>query len=91
MNKNVIAWICISTLLLAAPVQAQYQSTAYGGSADETFWSRTTDWFATAGKSEKEKYRILNERRAARKVKKAKRAIAQKKKEMAQKKKAYQK
>ena len=71
------------------PAYAQYSSTAYGGTKDDTIFSRVSDWFATAGKTQKEKYLIKAQRRADRKIKKAKKAIARRKRALAKKRKAF--
>ena len=63
---------------------AQYSSQAYGGEK-LTVFNRFSDWFATVGKPQKEKYRIKLQRRTARKIKKAKKRIARQKKNFSRK------
>jgi len=62
-----------------------------GGVEDETTFNRITDWFATVGKSQEEKYRIKHERRTARKIIRAKKRIVKQKRNLAKKKKAFNK
>ncbi len=89
VKKPVISFLVVLFVICAVPVCADYSSRAYGGTGDETFMSRTSDWFATLGKTQEEKYRIKTKRRAARKIKKAKKAIEKRKKELAKKRNIY--
>ena len=90
--KKRISWILVVVLVFSVgSAHAQYSSTAYGGKSDESFLTRTSDWFATLGMSQEEKYIALKERRAARKIKKAQKAIEQRQKEIARKRKANKK
>jgi len=88
MKKLWVLFLVFLFLTSTIPVYAGYSSTAYGGASDSTFFSRTSDWFATLGKSQEEKYRIKHERWAARKIKKAKKRINKQKREFAKKRKA---
>ena len=91
MKKLSILFLVFLFLMSMTPVSAGYSSTAYGGTSDSTFFSRTSDWFATLGKSQKEKYRIKHERWAARKIKKAKKRINKQKRDFARQRKASKK
>ena len=89
MKKLLVAFITLLSLSLTLPVYAEYSSEAYGGVGKETFLTRTSDWFATLGKSQEEKYRIKHERRTARKIKKAKKRIEKQKRDFAKKRNAF--
>lgn len=89
MRKLIISSVVILFFVCTVPVYAEYSSMAYGGTGNETFFNRTSDWFATLGKSQKEKYRIKHQRRTARKIKKAKKRIEKQKRNFAKKKNAF--
>jgi hypothetical protein len=88
MKKRAVWVLIILFVSLAIPTYAQYSSTAYGGADNETMLNKISDWFATVGKPEEEKYRIKAQRRGERKIKKAKKDIARKKKALAKKREA---
>ena len=54
MKKLAISFLIVLFSLSAVPVYAEYSSKAYGGNSGETFFNRTSDWFATLGKSQEE-------------------------------------
>ena len=69
----------------ALPASAQYKSRPIGQVQQDTKFNKFTDWMATLGKPQQEKYRIKAERRAARKVDRAKKRIEAQKKAFAKK------
>lgn len=74
MNKIIflMVTICLTT---AAPVMAAPEgqkgasASAYEHASDNSIFNRTSDWFATVGKSQEEKDRIKAERQARRAAK----------------------
>lgn len=89
MKKLWVLFLVFLFLTSTISVYAGYSSTAYGGASDSTFFSRTSDWFATLGMSQEEKYRVKHERWAARKINKAKKRISKQKRDLAKKKRVY--
>jgi len=89
MKKLLTLLLTLLFMASTISVDAQYSSKAYGGDKDETTFNRVTDWFATVGKSQKEKYRIKHERRTARKISRAKKRIAKRKRDIIKKKNAF--
>jgi hypothetical protein len=87
MKKRLVTIIVLFCMVSAVPVYAGYGSTAYGGTGKETFLNRASDWFATVGKPQEEKYRILHQRRTIRKIKNAKKKINAQKRDLAEKRK----
>ena len=83
MKSRIVCLIIAFLINSVLPAYAGYSSTAYGGTKDETMLSRVSDWFATVGKSQDEKYIIKAQRRAERKKRKAMKAIAENKKKLA--------
>ena len=82
--KKITAVFLTAALIVTAPTaQAQVTTRKYGYTQKESFFNRISDWFATTGKSQEEKYLIKKNRRAARNIKKIKSDIARKKKQMA--------
>lgn len=75
MLKTVILMLVIMNLGWISPAYARVQT------KKDTYINRISDWFATVGKSQDEKYIIKNKRRRDRKIKKAKKRIRRKKKE----------
>ena len=70
-------------LFLTVPARAQMTTRKNNGVQKESLFARASDWFATVGKTQKEKNVIKKERRASRKIKKAKQNIARQKKQLA--------
>jgi len=89
MKKLLTLFLVLLFITSTIPVYAQYSSKAYEGNKDETTFNRITDWFATVGKPQEEKYRIKHERRTARKISRAKKRIAKQKRDFAKKRKAF--
>jgi len=85
MKKLLTLFLALLFFTSTIPVYAQYSSKAYGGNKDVTTFNRVTDWFATVGKSQEEKYRIKHERKTARKISRAKKRIAKRKRDFAKK------
>ena len=88
MKKLLTLFLALLFITSTMPVYGQYSSQAYGGNKDETTFNRITDWFATVGKSQEEKYLIKHKRRTARKISRAKKRIAKQKRDFAKKRKA---
>ncbi|MBN1868969.1 MAG: hypothetical protein JW847_00100 [Candidatus Omnitrophica bacterium] len=87
--------VCFAVSLLAVvwPMGASwadgggYSTGAYSElEANETYWDKISDWFATAGMSEEEKAVIKSRRRAMRKYSDSQKAVLRKKKEIIKKK-----
>ena len=55
---------------------------AYEHASDQSIFNRIGDWFATVGKSDEEKQKILTERKAARAAKMAEKKMGEAKEEM---------
>jgi len=89
VKRVIFVFIAAVFIFSAAPVYAQYSSGAYGGTKDETVFTRMGDWFATIGKTQEEKYLIKSRRRAVRKIRKANKLIEQRKREIARRRKGY--
>ncbi len=79
MKSFKIIFLVAFLIVQTVPGYAQYSSQAYGGSGKTTMFNRFSDWIATAGKSQEEKYRIKAQRRAYRKIQRAKKRIARQK------------
>lgn len=88
MKKLLVLFFALLFVTSAMPVYAQF-TTRNTGAKKETVYNRMTDWFATAGKSQEEKYRIMHQRRTVRRIEKAKKRIAKQKRAFAKKKKAF--
>ncbi len=71
--------VCTGTVSAGSPDQNGANRQAYKHASEHSIFNRTGDWFATIGKSEKERKEILQER-------KANRALIQAEKEMNKKK-----
>ncbi len=76
MKKVLMTVLMLGCVAIAMPALAQETATkgasaeAYEHASDEAIFNRTADWFATVGKSDEEKAKILAERKAERTVKK---------------------
>jgi len=90
MKKLLVLLLTLLFMASTMPVYAQF-TTRNTGAKNETIYNRMTDWFATVGKSQEEKYRIMHQRRTTRKINKAKKRIAKQKRDIAKKKKAFNK
>ena len=66
-------------------------SRAYEKASDESAINRVGDWFATVGKSDTEKQKVLKERKVKRLQEKAKKEKAKRQKELDRKRKEMQK
>ena len=79
----------LAALLIFSAVTASAQVTTQlnKDAQKEPFLTRLSDWVATVGKTQEEKYLIKKNRRAARKLKKAKKDIARQKKQVSKQKK----
>ena len=75
MRKFLLLGILMAVVLFAVPVRAQEETTkgaseqARERANDNAIFNRVPDWFATVGKSDEEKEKILAERRAEREAK----------------------
>lgn len=83
MYKGIISFCIVVSVLTAMPAYAQTVPNK------EPLLTKISDWFATAGKSQEEKYLIKAKRRRDRKIKKVQKEIARKRKKMAAQKKSY--
>jgi len=75
-------FILVLTFVFVASTMPIYAQ-AYGEVYKDTTFNRLTDWFATVGKSQEEKYRIKHERRTARMIYRAKKRINKQKRNIA--------
>lgn len=91
LRKFIIVLLFCLAVNAALPVYSQqggYSTGAYSKlEADDSYFNRVSDWFATLGKTEDEKALIKSRRRAARRMIKNQEAIAHKKNEIIKKKK----
>ena len=68
-----LTFVCASFSLYAGKKEVKGASEkAYEHASDEAVFNRVGDWFATIGKSDEEKEKVLIERKAKRAAKKAK-------------------
>ena len=59
MRLIVIGALFLFLISTTGGVYAQYETIHYGGTKDETIFSKVADWFAMLGKTQDEKY-IIN-------------------------------
>ena len=83
--KKILTLVLILSIAMSMPVfaakgQRGASQKAYEHASDEAVFHRVGDWFATVGKSEKEKEAIIAERKGKRAAKKAEKELAKKKK-----------
>ena len=83
MKKMFVNLLTALLIFSAVTASAQVSTQLNKGAQKEPFFSRVSDWFATVGKTQEEKYIINKNRRAARKLKKAQKDIARKRKQVA--------
>jgi FKBP-type peptidyl-prolyl cis-trans isomerase len=96
--KKFIA-VLIALLLLSAPVvsfaapegEKGASATAYEHASDQSVFNRVSDWFATVGKSDEEKERIMVERRAKRTAERAQKEAEKQAKQLEKEKAAIEK
>lgn len=89
MKKISVGLVTVLVMFSALTAGAQVTTKLNKGAPKEPLFTRLSDWFATVGKTQEEKYIINKNRRAARKLKKAKKDIARKKKQVDKQKKTY--
>ena len=81
MKKLICLSVALSLILIAGPVFAAKggekgaSAQAYEHASEQAIFNRVSDWFATIGKSEEEKAKILAERKARRAQKRAEKAL----------------
>lgn len=90
MKKFLVLIVLLSIIATSMPVFAAQgrkgaSDMAMQKASDESVFNRTSDWFATRGKSENEKKAILAERKTKRAAEKAQKQAEKKKKEMEKK------
>jgi len=88
MKKLVLVAMALCFLVTGVPAFAQTPQRPKGASAqalekasDEAVFNRVSDWFATIGKSDEEKQKILAERKTERAAKRAQKEAEKAKKE----------
>jgi len=96
MRKFIVLVVLLSVIATSMPVFAAQgrknaSDKALQKASDESAFNKAGDWFATRGKSDKEKKAILAERKTKRAAEKAQKKAENKKKEMEKKAKKAQK
>jgi len=82
MKRKIVIFLAAALITAVASGHAQVTTRLNANTPKEPFMTRMADWFATAGKTQEEKYITLKNRRAARRIKNAKREIARKKRQL---------
>ena len=84
MKKVLVAALILSFFMISVPIFAGEKGAsekALEHASDQSIFNRVTDWFATVGKSDDEKQKILAERRAKRAIKRAEKEVLKAQKE----------
>lgn len=91
MKKIVVFLIALSLVAIYCPAYSAplgekgASPSAYEHASDQSIFNRTTDWFATVGKSPEEKEKIKAERSAQRAAKRAEKEAKKAQKELEKK------